>query len=127
MQISPFSNAATQPFWALPVQTLAPWIARFKNSLSQIPVLPTAQRFVNTLQQAFTTENAAASNDSTFAIALEVVLPCKTASRSSLRVVREFDSTITPDCAGRMVISGRMADVCAELDRMALRAGTASQ
>jgi hypothetical protein len=22
------------------------------------------------------------------------------------------------DCAGRMVISGRMADVCAELDRM---------
>lgn len=37
---------------------------------------------------------------------------------SRLRVVREFDSAISPSCAGRMVISGRMADVCAELERM---------
>ncbi|MDB5869992.1 MAG: hypothetical protein JWP96_2324 [Polaromonas sp.] len=42
-----------------------------------------------------------------------------------LRVVREADPAISPDCAGRMVISGRMADVCAELDRMALRATAA--
>lgn len=41
---------------------------------------------------------------------------------SVLRVVRESDAAIRPDCAGRMVISGRMADVCAELDRMALQA-----
>lgn len=38
---------------------------------------------------------------------------------SRLRVVREFDAGVSPACAGRMVISGRMADVCAELDRMA--------
>lgn len=37
---------------------------------------------------------------------------------SRLRVVREFDSAISPSCAGRMVISGRMADVCAELERL---------
>ncbi len=43
-------------------------------------------------------------------------------ARSTLRVVRESDTAIKPDCAGRMVISGRMADVCAELDRMALQA-----
>jgi hypothetical protein len=34
-----------------------------------------------------------------------------------LRVVRVKDSN--PQLAGRMVISGRMADVCAELDRLA--------
>ena len=35
-----------------------------------------------------------------------------------LKVVRELDSAVSPACAGRMVISGRMADVCAELERM---------
>jgi hypothetical protein len=34
-----------------------------------------------------------------------------------LRIVRVKDAN--PQMAGRMVISGRMADVCAELDRMA--------
>ena len=44
------------------------------------------------------------------------------ASRPSrLRIVREFDSNVGPACAGRMVISGRMADVCAELERMSQR------
>ena len=43
----------------------------------------------------------------------------KASSPRRLKVVREFDAGISPSCAGRMVISGRMADVCAELDRMA--------
>ena len=43
----------------------------------------------------------------------------KASSQRRLKVVREFDAGIGPSCAGRMVISGRMADVCAELDRMA--------
>ena len=34
-----------------------------------------------------------------------------------LRVIRVKD--VNPQMAGRMVISGRMADVCAELDRLA--------
>ena len=53
--------------------------------------------------------------------------PCINAARASssrpstgrLRIVREFEAGVGPSCAGRMVISGRMADVCAELERMA--------
>jgi hypothetical protein len=36
-----------------------------------------------------------------------------------LRVVRVVDACHAPASAGRMVISGRMADVCAELERLA--------
>jgi hypothetical protein len=36
-----------------------------------------------------------------------------------VRVVRVFEGPRVPASAGRMVISGRMADVCAELDRLA--------
>lgn len=53
------------------------------------------------------------------------ITPFKTShgapSPSRLKVVREFEAGVSPSCAGRMVISGRMADVCAELDRMAQR------
>lgn len=35
-----------------------------------------------------------------------------------LRVFREHDLNVAPNCAGRMVISGRMKDVCAEIDRL---------
>lgn len=35
-----------------------------------------------------------------------------------LKIVRQFEPDISPLCAGRMTISGSMADVCAELDRM---------
>ena len=38
---------------------------------------------------------------------------------SRLKIIREFDPGVGASFAGRMVISGRMADVCAELDRMA--------
>lgn len=37
----------------------------------------------------------------------------------ALRVVRVLDSNHAARGAGRMVISGRMADVCAELERLA--------
>ena len=36
-----------------------------------------------------------------------------------LRVVRVLEPTEPRSTAGRMVISGRLADVCAELDRLA--------
>jgi len=38
-----------------------------------------------------------------------------------LRVLRVVDKDQPRSCSGRMVISGRMADVCAELDRLAAR------
>lgn len=44
---------------------------------------------------------------------------------SALRVVRESDAALKADCAGRMVMSGKIADICAELDRMTLRAARA--
>jgi len=37
----------------------------------------------------------------------------------ALRVVRVLEPSTPRAVAGRMVISGRMADVCAELDRLA--------
>ncbi len=40
-------------------------------------------------------------------------------ARRPLRVLRVVDAQHAPAAAGRMVISGRMADVCAELDRLA--------
>ncbi|MEY4362975.1 MAG: hypothetical protein RLZZ24_327 [Pseudomonadota bacterium] len=38
-----------------------------------------------------------------------------------LRVARVMDESQAQQSAGRMVISGRMADVCAELDRLVER------
>ncbi|MEN9398228.1 MAG: hypothetical protein RLZ81_2758 [Pseudomonadota bacterium] len=43
------------------------------------------------------------------------------ARRRPLRVVRLLEAGQTPAQVGRMVISGRMSDVCAELDRLAAR------
>jgi hypothetical protein len=40
------------------------------------------------------------------------------AQQRALRVLRVAEHGETAACAGRMVISGRMADVCAELDRL---------
>lgn len=41
------------------------------------------------------------------------------AARPALRVVRVLEPSAPRAVAGRMVISGRLADVCAELDRLA--------
>lgn len=41
-----------------------------------------------------------------------------------LRILREFEPGASPATAGRMVISGTMADVCAELDRLTRVQGT---
>ncbi len=43
---------------------------------------------------------------------------------SALRVVRVCDAQPMPGDVGRMRISGRMADVCAELERLAEREAT---
>lgn len=49
-----------------------------------------------------------------------VAWPSAAASHASrpLRVLRIVDAGHAPSTAGRMVISGRLADVCAELDRL---------
>jgi len=46
--------------------------------------------------------------------------PIRTAPlQRPLRVLRVVEGRAGGVCAGRMVISGRMADVCAEIDRLA--------
>ncbi len=46
---------------------------------------------------------------------------CQPTRQTPLRVVRLAEDDVRSDCAGRMVMSGRMADICAELDRLAER------
>lgn len=46
--------------------------------------------------------------------------PCQERPRRPVRVVRVIEASQPPAAgAGRMLISGRMSDVCAELDRLA--------
>jgi hypothetical protein len=45
--------------------------------------------------------------------------PLRHSASKPLRVVRVLDPSASRAVAGRMVISGRLADVCAELDRLA--------
>ncbi|VWX63106.1 conserved hypothetical protein [Burkholderiales bacterium 8X] len=44
---------------------------------------------------------------------------CQSGNPSPVRVVRTVESSYQGRFSGRLVISGRMADVCAELDRLA--------
>ena len=39
-------------------------------------------------------------------------------ARRKVRVLRVIDNAIPPSSAGRMVISGRLSEVCAELERL---------
>jgi len=127
MRIISFSHAPMQAFWTAPVQALVPWITRIRHSFGHSTVPSLAQRSAGAAHSSFRPGTATASNDALFDAPPEITdLPCipmfPKPARSVLRVVRESDAAIQPDCAGRMVISGRMADVCTELDRMALQA-----
>ena len=52
-----------------------------------------------------------------------VAAPVRPAPAIPLRVVRVLEPSASRAVAGRMVISGRLADVCAELDRLAALEG----
>ena len=151
MRIIGFTNAAASPFWITPVQALVPWLSRIRSSLGDSlghladlpPAQPeVAQAVAQEIQReakpvrreadgtpAFT-PGTAASNDPVFAIWPQAARRPGTTTpealhSSALRVVRESDAALKADCAGRMVMSGKIADICAELDRMALRAARA--
>lgn len=144
MKIIGFSNAApapaaAQPFWITPVQALVPWLSRIRDSLGdalgQEADLPPVQgevkpeRPVADATPTFTPATAA-SNDPVFGAwpqpaRRSFTAPPQAGHSHALRVVRESDTALRVDCAGRMVMSGKIADICAELDRMALRAARA--
>jgi hypothetical protein len=46
-------------------------------------------------------------------------VPARRNAHRPLRTVRVMEANQSPGQVGRMVMSGRMADVCAELDRLA--------
>lgn len=59
--------------------------------------------------------------------AIQIAAPIATApAPRPLRVLKVADGSAR-HCAGRMVITGRMADVCAELDRLAAREAVATR
>ena len=120
MRVVSFSNASTQPFPVASIQIFTPWIARLKNVLRRVKtsVAPGHHTHLARQSTASKKETPAPAID---ALACRGAIAPKPAPRGGLRIVREFDSAVGAECAGRMVISGRMADVCAELDRMALR------
>jgi hypothetical protein len=128
MGIASFSRSPLLSIVLAPLQALATW---------WVPAQPPASAASSSPLPAF---RRLAANDSsaTKFIATQaqpawVTGPkhCQGGARNAaprrLKVVREFDAGISPSCAGRMVISGRMADVCAELDRMAQREAALAQ
>ena len=129
MRIISFPHAPMQAFWSAPVQILAPWINRIRHSFGNSAASTGTQHFSEAAHASFVPGAATAVNDDLFDLparrshqSSHLTLHPHRPARSTLRVVRESDAAIRPDCAGRMVISGRMADVCAELDRMAQQA-----
>lgn len=116
MGIVSFSHSPLLSVLLAPVQALAAWFVPAQDRSSRFTAPARAQRASGQLVLPFASGTAAARESAQANKATP-----KGSSPSRLRIVREFDANVSPACAGRMVISGRMADVCAELDRMAQR------
>jgi len=116
MGIVSFSHSPLLSILLAPAQALAAWFVPATRS-GRYSAPARAQRANGQLVLPFSSNAATAPRETTPA---GKAMP-KSPTPSRLRVVREFDVNVGPACAGRMVISGRMADVCAELDRMAQR------
>jgi hypothetical protein len=133
MGIVSFSHSSMLSVLLAPVQALAAWFVPAQNASGRFSPPAAAQRF-NQLALPFSSPSPSpsctAARQHQLAAAPAVgtktdKLSLKKPAASRIRVVRELDSNVSPACAGRMVISGRMADVCAELDRMAQREAAA--
>lgn len=137
MGIVSFSHSSMLSVLLAPVQALAAWFVPAQNASGRFSPPAAAQRF-NQLALPFSSPSPSPSSSPSCIAARQHQpatapavgtktdkLSLKKPAASRIRVVREFDSNVSPACAGRMVISGRMADVCAELDRMAQREAAA--
>ena len=118
MGIISFSQSPLLSLLLAPVQALATWFVPAQQSRShQFSKSVRAQRAAGQLALPFSSGPAPSPRETAQAGKARPHSP----TPSRLRIVREFDANVSPACAGRMVISGRMADVCAELERMAQR------
>lgn len=105
MNIAFFAEPRT---WA-PLQGLLRWLAPAVTSLG-----PTAPQ-QRTAQSASTVALPACQRR----LSRGETAPSRLVQRRPLRIVRIMEAGQAPAQVGRMVISGRLADVCAELDRLA--------
>lgn len=95
----PIANALLAP-----LQDLLAWLLRPIEAAPTTKTIAASPRVVG----------AGGQNHAQRPAARSVAVPSR-----PLRVLRVVDGPLPPAGAGRMVISGRMADVCAELDRLA--------
>lgn len=117
MGIVSFSNSPVLSVLLAPMQALAAWFVPAQPV--SVPFAAPARTRRAPHQLAVPFRPGSIPSRRRAAIAHAAV--AKTPTPSRLKVVREFDAAVGPACAGRMVISGRMSDVCAELERMAQR------
>jgi len=97
------------PFLVAPLQSLARWLTSARP--------PAMQSSVGVLQP-----RPVAAPDLIAACAVSTGAEGLNSHKvKPLRVVRVLEAGQARSCVGRMVISGRMADVCAELDRLVAR------
>ena len=125
MQVVNFSHLSYLASLLAPVTTLAAWLIRPASTKRLVPPAnaPLAhQRLTLPFARADSAHRKhALGKISSFKSA---AFEAKSPVTARLKVVREHDVAVSPTCAGRMTISGRMAEVCAELDRMAQREAT---
>jgi len=117
MGIVSFSHSPLLSLLLAPAQTLAAWFVPAPGRSGRSSAPARAQHANGQLILPFSSVTAHSSRETAQAGKAKP----QTRTPSRLRIVREFDANVGPACAGRMVISGRMADVCAELERMAQR------
>jgi hypothetical protein len=128
MGIASFSRSSLLSVLLAPLQALAALCLPASSAVSAAPSspLPAFRRLA--ANDASATKFIAAHAQPVRAAGQKNCQPvARTGAPRRLKVVREFEPGISPLCAGRMVISGRMADVCAELDRMAQREAALAQ
>ena len=115
MGIASFSRSPLRTILQAPLQALAALFAPAQSALSFLR----HRRFVPGDAQFAAKDTASGAHHTVVTDPKSCHAVAKPAAPRRLRIVREFEAGVSPSCAGRMVISGRMADVCAALERMA--------
>ena len=99
---------------------LSSWMSRRAESRLHAHPLPAPSAQTPPLRLVPRTPDASSADTCMAATqARDSLSPPPTRRPTPLRVVRIVEGRQNAQYAGRMVISGRMADVCAELERMA--------
>ena len=108
-----FGRSSAMHVLLTPIQALTALFMPAPPAL--VPTRPDAGRVsaFRAASVAYKTRHSAGTN-STRPTATAAAAPVQ-----RLKIVRQLDPGASRLCAGRLFISGRMADVCAELERMA--------